>query len=126
MARVSSDQLAALKKAFTEDAMLPGQAAEAGVTYATAKWYYELRDDEIRRSLESKLSPELGGVSEACGQEADAKAKRRAGSKRSPSICLCSIPVRSQLLKITNCTSSQHRAISWLMMYIMCFDQARF
>jgi hypothetical protein len=60
MARVSSDKLAALKKAFTIDAMQPGQAAQAvGVTYATAKRYYDLWADEIKRNLESKLLPSL-------------------------------------------------------------------
>jgi hypothetical protein len=60
MARLSTDKLQLLKKAFTEDAMSPGQAAQAaGVTYATAKRYYDLWGDEIKRSLESRLLPEL-------------------------------------------------------------------
>jgi hypothetical protein len=60
MARLSSEKLAALKKAFTEDAMQPGQAARVvGVTYATAKRYYELWADDIKRSLESRLLPSL-------------------------------------------------------------------
>ena len=51
MARLSADKLAGLKKAFIEDAMQPGQAAQAaGVTYGTAKRYYELWADEIKRS----------------------------------------------------------------------------
>ena len=53
-------QPAALKKAFTEDAMQPGQAAQAaGIAYATAKRYYDLWSDEIKRSLESRLLPSL-------------------------------------------------------------------
>src|SRR5438270_13361622 len=60
MPRLSTDKLQLLKKAFTEDAMSPGQAAQAtGITYATAKRYYELWGDEIKRSLESRLVPEL-------------------------------------------------------------------
>jgi hypothetical protein len=60
MAGLSSDKLAALKKAFTLDAMQPGQAAQAaGVTYATAKRYYDLWADEIKRSLENRLLPSL-------------------------------------------------------------------
>ena len=60
MARLSTDKLNALKRAFVEDAMTPGQAAQAvGVTYATAKRYYDLWGDEIKRSLESRLLPEL-------------------------------------------------------------------
>jgi hypothetical protein len=40
--------------------MQPGQAAQAvGVTYATAKRYYDLWADEIKRSLEAKLLPSL-------------------------------------------------------------------
>ena len=60
MARLSSDKLAALKKAFTEAAMQPVQAAQvAGTTYATAKRYYELWADDIKRSLENRLLPSL-------------------------------------------------------------------
>jgi hypothetical protein len=58
MPRLSSEKLAALKKAFTEDAMQPGQADQAaGVTYGTAKRYYDLWADEIKRSLEANLLP---------------------------------------------------------------------
>jgi len=58
--RPSAAKLHLLKKAFTEDAMTPGKAAqEVGVTYATAKRWYEMWADEIRRSLESKLLPSL-------------------------------------------------------------------
>ena len=40
--------------------MQPTKAAQAmGVTYATAKRYYELWADEIKRSLEAKLLPSL-------------------------------------------------------------------
>ena len=60
MARVTPEKIVALKKAFTVDAMQPGQAAKAvGVTYATAKRYYDLWADEIKRSLESRLLPSL-------------------------------------------------------------------
>ena len=60
MARLSAEKLKLLKGAFTEQAMTPGQAAQAaGVTYATAKRYYELWDKEIKRSLESRLLPSL-------------------------------------------------------------------
>jgi hypothetical protein len=60
MARLSSDKLAALKRAFTEDAMSPSQAAQAtAVTYATAKRYYDQWADEIKRKLESRLLPSL-------------------------------------------------------------------
>ena len=60
MARLSAEKLQLLKKAFTENAMVPGQAAEhVGVTYATAKRWYDKWADEIKRSLESRLLPEL-------------------------------------------------------------------
>jgi hypothetical protein len=60
MASLSTDKLQLLKKAFTEDAMSPGQAVQAaGVAEATAKRYYELWGDEIKRSLESWLLPSL-------------------------------------------------------------------
>ena len=60
MARLSADKIQLLKKAFTEDAMDPGLAARTvGVTYATAKRYYDRWADEIRRSLESRLLPSL-------------------------------------------------------------------
>jgi hypothetical protein len=60
MARLSSDKLAALKRAFTEDGMSPSQAAQAtGVTYATAKRYYDHWADEIKQTLESRLLPSL-------------------------------------------------------------------
>jgi hypothetical protein len=43
MPHLSPEKLAALKKAFTEDAMQPGQAAQAiGITYANAKHTYDL------------------------------------------------------------------------------------
>jgi hypothetical protein len=60
MARLSQSKLSALKRAFIEDTMQPTQAAQAvGVSYATAKRYYELWADEIKRSLEAKLLPSL-------------------------------------------------------------------
>ena len=46
-----------LKKAFTEDAMTPGQTA--GVNDATAERWYEKWAEGIRRSLESKLLASL-------------------------------------------------------------------
>jgi hypothetical protein len=40
--------------------MQPGQAPQAaGITYATAKRYYDLWADEIKRSIEAKLLPSL-------------------------------------------------------------------
>jgi hypothetical protein len=58
--RLCSTTLTALKDVFTIDAMQPGQAAQAaGITYATAKRYYDLWSDEIKRSLESNLLPSL-------------------------------------------------------------------
>jgi hypothetical protein len=40
--------------------MQPTQAAHAaGVSYATAKRYYDLWADDIKRSLEAKLLPSL-------------------------------------------------------------------
>ena len=60
MARLPLEKLQLLKKAFTENAMVPGQAAEhVGVTYATAKRYYDLWGNEIKRALESRLLPSL-------------------------------------------------------------------
>ena len=72
MSRLSTDKLQLLKKAFAEQALSPGQAAQtAGVTYATAKRYYDLWADEIKRSLEAKLLPEL----EASVKRHDKKSK---------------------------------------------------
>jgi hypothetical protein len=49
MGRLSAEKLKALKKAYIESAMVPGQAAEkVGVTYATAKRYYDLWDNAIK------------------------------------------------------------------------------
>ena len=77
MARLSADKIQQLKKSFTEDAMTPGQAAEkVGVTYATAKRYYDRWGDEIKRSLESRLLPSL---EESVKQQA----KKRRQAKRS-------------------------------------------
>ena len=60
MARLSAEKLAALKRAFIEDAMQPSQAAEkVGVTYATAKRWYDRWGEEIKQSLESRLLPNL-------------------------------------------------------------------
>jgi hypothetical protein len=60
MARLSVDKLAALKRAFIENAMQPSQAADkVGVTYATAKRWYDRWGEEIKQSLESRLLPSL-------------------------------------------------------------------
>ncbi len=68
MARLSPEKLAMLKRAFTEDAMTPGQAAQAaGVTYATAKRYYDRWGDEIKRAWKAGFAAPLGGISEAAG-----------------------------------------------------------
>ena len=56
----SPSSLAALKLALLRRAIQPCQAAQAaGITYATAKRYYDLWSDEIKRSLESNLLPSL-------------------------------------------------------------------
>ena len=53
-------KLELLTKAFTEKAMSPGEAAkEAGVTYATAKRYYDKWAPEIQQGLESRLVPSI-------------------------------------------------------------------
>jgi hypothetical protein len=60
MGRVPTQKLELLKRLFTDKAMSPGQAAtEVGVTYATAKRYYDQWADDIKESLESKLLPNL-------------------------------------------------------------------
>ena len=77
LARLSPEKLASLKKAFTEDAMAPGQAADAiGVTYGTAKRWYDKWADEIKRSLESRLLPSLEESVKRVGN------KRRTTSKK--------------------------------------------
>jgi hypothetical protein len=61
--------------------MSPGQTAKhVGVTYATAKRYYDRWGNEIKRALERRLLPSL---QESVKQHAKkpAKAKRRTGSK---------------------------------------------
>jgi hypothetical protein len=51
MPRLSTEKIQLLKKAFTEQAMSPGQAAQAAdVTYATARRYYDRWADDIKRS----------------------------------------------------------------------------
>jgi hypothetical protein len=83
MTRLSTDKLQLLKKAFTEDAMSPGQAAQAvGVTYATAKRYYELWDDEIKRSLESRLLPEPEASLKRVGKKRKVRAHCRPAFKQ--------------------------------------------
>jgi hypothetical protein len=60
MSRVPRKKLELLKKAFTEQAMSPGQAAETiGVTYATANRYYKMWGKEIKESLEKQLVPQI-------------------------------------------------------------------
>jgi hypothetical protein len=60
MPRIPTAKLELLKKAFIEDAMSPGQAAErVGVTYASAKRYYDKWAPEIKQRLESRLIPEM-------------------------------------------------------------------
>src|SRR5215813_7954993 len=60
MSRVPRKKLELLKKAFTEQAMSPGQAAETiGVTYAAANRYYEMWGKEIKESLEEQLVPQI-------------------------------------------------------------------
>ena len=58
MARLSTDKLNALKKAFTEDAISPGQAAQAAaVTYATIEEIlHQLLPSGYVRYLESKIA----------------------------------------------------------------------
>jgi hypothetical protein len=82
MPRLSHEKLQLLKKAFTEDAMSPGQAAQhVGVTSATAKRYYDRWGNEIKRALESRLLPSL---EESVKRHAKrpAKAKRSTGPNR--------------------------------------------
>jgi hypothetical protein len=58
MPRIPTAKLELLKKAFIE--MSPGQAAErVGVTYASAKRYYDKWAPEIKQRLESRLIPEM-------------------------------------------------------------------
>jgi hypothetical protein len=84
MARLSAEKLQLLKKAFTENAMVPGQAAEvAGVTYATAMRYYELWGDEIRQALESRLLPNLN---ESVKQEHTRKPAKRNAVKNTTDV----------------------------------------
>jgi transposase len=74
MTRLSTEKLHFLKKAFTEDGMSPGQAAQkVGITYATAKRWYDKWADEIKRGLESRLLPSL-----------EASVKRQSQKRQSP------------------------------------------
>ena len=60
MARLPRAKLDILKNAFIAEGKTPGQAAkDAGTSYATAKRYYDLWDDEIKKGLESALIPQL-------------------------------------------------------------------
>ena len=88
VARLTTEKRDLLKKAFTEDAMMPGEAAQkVGVTYATAKRYYEKWSDEIKRSLESKLVPNIEESIKRLGKKRKARLRTgqvppRTGSKR--------------------------------------------
>ena len=54
--------------------MQPRQAAQsAGITYATAKRYYELWSEEIKRSLEAKLLPSLEESMKRVGKKKKAR-----------------------------------------------------
>jgi hypothetical protein len=71
------EKLDLLKRAFTEEAMSPGQAAKkVGVTYATASRYYEKWSSEIKQSLERQLIPRI--------QESIRQARRKPKSSPSP------------------------------------------
>jgi hypothetical protein len=60
MAKLSKDKLAALKSAFIDDAMSPGDAAKkVGVSSETEVRYYELWDGEIRKEREQQLVPQM-------------------------------------------------------------------
>ena len=60
MAKLSRAKLDILKNAFMAEGKTPGQAAkDAGTSYATAKRYYELWDEEIKKGLENALIPQL-------------------------------------------------------------------
>jgi hypothetical protein len=60
MAKLSKEKLDALKSAFIDDALSPGDAAKkAGVSSATAVRYYELWDEEIRKGREKQLVPQM-------------------------------------------------------------------
>jgi hypothetical protein len=82
MARVPKAKLELPKKAFTEDAMTPGQAAEkVGVTYATATRYYEKWSEEITRSLERKLVPSIEESIKKLARKRTRQKRRRSVSK---------------------------------------------
>ena len=66
--RLSADKLSALKRAFIEKAMSPGQAAQAvGVAEATAKRYSTF--GEMKLSAAWRAGAELGSVGEARWEE---------------------------------------------------------
>jgi hypothetical protein len=59
MPGVSKAKLHILKQAFIADVMSPGDAAKkAGVTYSTAKRYYEKWGEEIQKAREQQLIPQ--------------------------------------------------------------------
>jgi hypothetical protein len=60
MAKLPKKKLEALKSAFINDAMSPGDAArQVGVSHGTAVRYYELWDEEIRKGREKQLLPQM-------------------------------------------------------------------
>lgn len=73
-----------LKICFTEKAMSPAEAAkEAGVTYGTAKRYYDRWAPEIKQSLESRLVPNIEESIKLLAKKRKAdKTKPRIASKR--------------------------------------------
>jgi transposase len=79
----SSEKLVLLKKAFAVDGMSPGQAAEAlGITYATAKRWYDKWSGEIKKSLESRLLPSLQKSVRQHAKRRQPKTQPRARSRR--------------------------------------------
>jgi len=78
MARLPAEKLQLLKKAYTEDGLMPGEAAlRVGVTQATAKRWYDTWADEIRRALEARLLPNLEASIKARNKSRKQVKKRR-------------------------------------------------
>jgi hypothetical protein len=84
MARIPTAKLELLKKAYIEDAMSPGQAADkVGVTYASAKRYYDKWAPEIKQRLESRLIPEMQeSIKQLAKKRRRVRPASRAKSKR--------------------------------------------
>jgi hypothetical protein len=60
MATLPKNKLDLLKRAFIEERMSPGQAAnKVGIAASTANRYYEKWDAEIREGRRKQLLPEL-------------------------------------------------------------------